>query len=225
MSDDAIDALLFDLDGTLCEYRRTSGELLEIAHDRVGVDQFIDQREYVETYGKLADESEDMLDLREKSFVTIAERKGRDPDLAREMAAEFAAERDHRNVDPIPGAREVVEHFRDRYPVGLITNGAPEMQAQKMAALDIVDAFDVEVYAGYEGVASKPSPEPFEVALDDLGVSPDRAAYVGNSVESDVAGARAANLRSVLLSDRANGHDPTPDHVIGSLDELRALDW
>ncbi len=46
--------------------------------------------------------------------------------------------------------------------------------------------------------AAKPSPEPFRLALEKLGVPPREAWHVGDSSE-DVEGARAAGLRPILL--------------------------
>ncbi len=48
------------------------------------------------------------------------------------------------------------------------------------------------------GVA-KPDPEIFRRALDALGVSPERAIHVGDTPAADVAGARAAGVRPVLI--------------------------
>ena len=68
------------------------------------------------------------------------------------------------------------------------------------------------------GVA-KPDPAIFRAALDRLGARAADAMHVGDSVEADVAGARAAGLEAVLVT--RNG-GPTPDgvRVVASLDGL-----
>jgi HAD superfamily hydrolase (TIGR01458 family) len=48
-------------------------------------------------------------------------------------------------------------------------------------------------------VVGKPSPAFFDLALDDLGVSADRAAMVGDDVEADVGGAMEAGLAGILV--------------------------
>lgn len=222
--EDPLDGVLFDLDGTLCEYERTTADMLELVHDVVGVDQFIEETEYVRKYGEYAADSEDMVDLRERCFVEVAREKGRDTDLARELARVYAERRDHSNVTPLPGAIEAVEAFARQHPVGLITNGAPAMQRRKLAELGLEETFDLAIFAGYEGVAAKPSPEPFDLALEELGLSPARTAYVGNHAPADVAGARAAGLRSVLYSENPDP-DPEPDHRIDSPRELLDRPW
>lgn len=49
-------------------------------------------------------------------------------------------------------------------------------------------------------VVGKPQPPLFHIALRRLGVEAARAAMVGDSVESDVAGGRAAGMRTVLYA-------------------------
>jgi putative hydrolase of the HAD superfamily len=79
----------------------------------------------------------------------------------------------------------------------------------------LVDA--VVIYA--ELGAAKPDPAIFRAALDRLGASAADAMHVGDSVEHDVEGARAAGLRAVLVA--RNGAVP-PDGVpvVASLDGL-----
>ena len=129
-----VEAVLFDVDDTLCEYRRSTEEMLTLAFDRAGVDPFFTHREYVERYNDFADESDDVADLRERCFVAIA-RDRRDPALARRVARDYAEARDHTDVRPLPGASEVLEHFDGTVPIGAVTNGAPEMQSRKLDAL------------------------------------------------------------------------------------------
>jgi putative hydrolase of the HAD superfamily len=65
------------------------------------------------------------------------------------------------------------------------------------------------------GVA-KPDPEIFEIALDRIGISADRAIHVGDTPAADVAGARAAGIRPVLI-------DPYDFHEHLEVDRVRSL--
>jgi putative hydrolase of the HAD superfamily len=77
---------------------------------------------------------------------------------------------------------------------------------------------DAVVISAELGVA-KPDPAIFRAALDRLGAAPDGAVHVGDSVEHDVAGARAAGLEAVLV---ARNGVAAPDGVrtVASLTEL-----
>ncbi len=225
MRDVTLDAVLFDLDDTLCRYRRTGRELLEAAVERTGLEPFVTLEEYHARYPRFVDDSDSMADLRERCFAAIAADEGRDPADGRRLARAYADERDHGNVEPLPGLDDALAAV-EPLPAGVVTNGAPEMQAPKLEALGLDDAFDVVVHAGYDA-PSKPDPRPFDVALDALDAGPDRTIHVGNSLSSDVAGARAAGLRSVWIpvDDQAAPDDgrAVPDHTLSSLAELPAL--
>lgn len=219
-----VDAVLFDLDGTLCVYRRPGDEVLDAAFDAVGVDRFFEVADYYERYGDLAADADGPTELRELAFEAIATERGRPASLGRRLARAYAERRDHAAVDPLPGVPEVVRALRRETSVGLVTNGGPAMQRDKLAALGLTDAFGVEVFAGHPNdhenwgvVAAKPDPEPFRVALDRLGVPPERAAHVGNAPAADVAGAARAGLTTVLVGGGDAGDGPAPDHAVDSV--------
>jgi putative hydrolase of the HAD superfamily len=72
--------------------------------------------------------------------------------------------------------------------------------------------------------AAKPAPAAFTHALTLAGVPPEEAAHVGDRVEEDVAGARAAGIEPVLVV--RDGEPPAlqqPVWTIRSLRELEAL--
>jgi len=216
------EAVLFDIDGTLCEYDRTVEDLLRIAFERAGVDPFFTPGEYIDRYGEFVEDSDGVQSLREQIFATLAEENGRPPEAGRTVAREYASERDHANVQFTPGAARLLESVVDTYPTGVVTNGGPEMQETKLAALGIEDRFETVVYAGYDTPA-KPDPEPFETAIAALETDPARTLYVGDSLSADVAGAQNAGLPVAWLGDGTSEPDPTPDRILDSLRELQAI--
>ncbi len=73
-------------------------------------------------------------------------------------------------------------------------------------------------------VTGKPNPVFFEEALADLGISPEKAAMLGDDVEIDVTGAQELGIIGVLVctgkclpGDAERGH---PDYVLNSLADL-----
>jgi putative hydrolase of the HAD superfamily len=224
---DSIDTVLFDLDDTLCRYRRSATEVLEFAFEDAGVGPVFEPATYYDRYRDYLGTEYDRF--HERCFGDLAVEAGCDRADGVAVARAFCEERDQRNVELLPGARAALDALDEEYTLGLITNGAPEMQRQKLEAVDLATSFETTVYAGYDA-AAKPDPEPFAVALDDLESSPERAVYVGNSLSSDVAGARAAGVRSVWIpaGEAANGAgtpDPEPHHVLESLEELQTPPW
>jgi FMN phosphatase YigB (HAD superfamily) len=124
-----VGAVLLDIDDTLCAYYRTAEDLLPVAFDRAGVEEFFTAQEYVARYDDFADDSDGVADLRERCFAAIARDQGRDPAVGRRVARAYADERDHTAVRPLPGAREALDQLDGVVPLGAVTNGAPETQS------------------------------------------------------------------------------------------------
>jgi putative hydrolase of the HAD superfamily len=81
----------------------------------------------------------------------------------------------------------------------------------------LLDAYASSAVVG----AAKPDPAVFREALRLGGASPREALHVGDSLEGDVAGARAAGVRAILL--RRSGEPPEGVEAIRSLAELSSL--
>lgn len=145
-----------------------------------------------------------------------------DPALVQELSAAFA--RFRRALKPVdPDAEAVLEDLGRDHRLALVTNGAPDVQREKLAGTTLGARFAAVVISGEVG-AGKPDPAIFQAALDAIGVPSAEAVMVGDSLERDVAGARRAGLRSIWLdrTGRASPGSFAPDARIGSLRELRA---
>lgn len=233
-----VDAVCFDLDDTLCEYEDTVEEVLARSFEHADVEPFFDGVTYRSYFDRFLDDFDDVDELREHCFTEIARDVGRDPALGRDVASAYASIRDPTNVRPLEGAIETVHAVGAEYPIALITNGEATYQSGKIEGIGLTDAFDVTVFAG-DDVAPKPEREPFERVLEELDVAPDRMVHVGNSLSSDVAGARESGLQTVWtpsehdlpedvtdperLTVEHPAVDPSPDHVLAGIDSLQNL--
>ena len=218
-----VDTVLFDIDDTLCAYRRSGAEVLAAAFEAADVEPFFAIEDYYDRYSRFADRTDSIRELRAACFASLADERDRDPDRARAVAAAYTDERDQWAVDALPGAREAVDRLATDHRLGVITNGAPGMQAKKLAAIGLDDAFEVVIYAGYDAPA-KPDPAPFDRALDALDADPESTVHVGNSLTSDVPGAQAAGLRAAWLSDGSTP-DPMPAYTLDSMADLHEPPW
>jgi HAD superfamily hydrolase (TIGR01458 family) len=88
----------------------------------------------------------------------------------------------------------------------------------------------LEYAAGVEAdVVGKPSEAFFGAALAELGAEPGEAWMVGDDVESDVGGAKAAGLRGVLVrtgkfrQEALEAAEPQPDGVVDSIAQVPAF--
>ena len=90
-----------------------------------------------------------------------------------------------------------------------------------LRALELEPLLD-GILTSAEAGARKPAPAIFDQALALVGAEPEQAIHVGDSLEEDVAGARAAGIEPVLL--RRDGGPAAPGvRTISSLAELAAL--
>ncbi len=71
---------------------------------------------------------------------------------------------------------------------------------------------------------TKPARQIFETALEVAGCGPEEAVCVGDSLEHDVAGARAAGIEAILIVHPGAGADPDADVTVARcLGEARSL--
>lgn len=147
-----------------------------------------------------------------------------DDALARDLADRYRTlRRAERAVDP--DAEAVLHDLSRDHVLALVTNGAPDVQREKLAGTTLARYFATIVISCEVGVA-KPEPRIFQIALERIGASAAGAAMIGDSLARDVAGARAAGLRSIWLDRGLWKEDaPQPDVRVVALSEVRsALD-
>jgi putative hydrolase of the HAD superfamily len=122
-----------------------------------------------------------------------------------------------------PDAESTLSDLGRDHRLALVTNGAPDVQREKLGRTTLSSHFAAIVISADIGIG-KPDPRIFQAALDILGVPAAEAVMVGDSLERDIAGARRAGLRTVWL-DRAGAGARDGSIVanarIRSLPELR----
>jgi putative hydrolase of the HAD superfamily len=220
MNWDDIEAVIFDLDGTLLEYERSPGEVLQRAYDTLEIEPIFPVKKYYARYDEFAEKYDSQQRLRAECFATLAAEHGADPEDGRAVAAAFTDERDQSRVEFLPGAEDVLRRASEQFRTAVVTNGAADAQRAKIDALGIDESVETVVVAGAES-PPKPATEPFEQALTTLGVEPPAAVHVGDSVDTDVAGATAAGLASILVGQHSPD-DPEPTARVSSVAELRS---
>jgi len=130
-----------------------------------------------------------------------------------------------------PGCRNLLERLTGSYRLGIITDGLPEVQKRKVAALGLDDLVQKIIYTWENGPEmEKPHPWSFCLMMQNLNAAPSTSLFVGDSPRKDCRGAHAAGMKSVCLQanprngrPRSHATDETPDFVIGSLHQLPSL--
>jgi HAD superfamily hydrolase (TIGR01549 family) len=127
-----------------------------------------------------------------------------------------------------PEAEEVLRKLRERaYRLALITNtqGQREEGKHRLGNYpELERLFEVIIVAGEGGIPPKPDPVPFRLCLDEMGLAPEEALYVGDDLRIDIRGAEAVGMRPVWLKHRLVQRNwPTVETATPVIDSLDAL--
>jgi putative hydrolase of the HAD superfamily len=147
-----------------------------------------------------------------------------DEDAAEKLAALFSSQR-RQLARLMPDAVETLARLKKSHKIALLTNGAPDLQREKIAASGLGGYFDAIAVSGEHGIG-KPRAEIFQILLGELGVSAGRAVMVGNSLERDIAGALNAQLAAAVWLQVPGSEEHAavkPHHTIRGLHEVPAL--
>ena len=144
--------------------------------------------------------------------------------LAEELAARFMQERGACHI-VFPEVEGVLKTLQERYQLALLTNGAADMQRDKIAGSHLEPYFKTIVISGEVGIG-KPDPQVFQLALAPLAAQPSEAVMVGDSLFRDISGAQQTGIKAIWIN-RCGMNEPEaaiiPDAHITSLTQLRTV--
>ncbi len=186
MTDSRNFAVLFDLDGTLLD---SIGLLLECMEYAFAGRQVVPTRElWTAGIGTPL-----RVQMREFSV---------DEHEIESVVARYRTHQ-HANLERLttlfPGAHEVVHTLRESgVKTGVVTSKGRGMTLRSLAHVGLADAFDVVVTAD-DTTRHKPDPLPVEHALYALGLTPDRALFVGDSTHDMYSGRAAGTATGAAL--------------------------
>ena len=102
-------------------------------------------------------------------------------------------------VSPEPKLLRLLNKLRPKYRLGIISNNSRAIVSKKLDAIGIpLNIFD-PIVTTYELGVMKPDPDPFLKALELARVSPDEAIYIGDKEETDILGAKAVGMRTIMV--------------------------
>ncbi len=227
-------AIFFDLDDTLCDWQEARRWGIEAAHtliarehpeislatfkttfDSVSTEMFAEWSKFTRPSAKLR---------LERSRRILAQLGLNKKDSLADEATDVFFDHAIANLKLFDDVSATLESLRSSYVLGLITNTLADVQWIKIRKLGLDRILNHILIASEVGV-SKPDPIIFQRALATAKVRADQFLFVGNSLEDDVAGAKAARVSSVWLN-RNGARAPEslqPDFEIRSLRELASL--
>lgn len=211
-------AVLFDLDDTLFDHRRSARAALTAVHGA-----FASEADFAALERHHAHYLEEMHlevlagratleEARRERFRRVFAALG----IALEPREVYRVAEAYRDGyassrRAIDGAVDLLRHVRSVATIGIVTNNLLEEQQGKLRVCGLAPLVDALVASEDVGVA-KPHPEIFHIALGRLGVGLEQAVMVGDSWPNDIQGAHAAGIHAVWFNPRGL---PQPDAPTG----------
>lgn len=159
-------------------------------------------------------------DYRRDSWLHALQAHGIDDiDLAEELARTFPTLRRRRHI-VYDDVRPALERLQRTFRLALLTNGAADLQREKIAGTGIGAYFEATLVAGDIGIA-KPHPRIFEAMLARLNIAPTEAVMLGDSQSKDIQGAQAVGMKAVWVNRENAPRRPgvIPDLEVSTLAE------
>lgn len=227
-----LDAILFDLDGTLLPMDNdvfTEGyiKLLAKAVSPLGYEQ--KSMSYAMWKGVAAMLKNDGRCRNcERFWDSFEETLGIDCRAHIPYFDEFYTKEFHRAIEftqPTAKARIAVELAKKKADrVVLATNPLfPRVAVVARLSWAGLRPEDFDLITDYENFGTcKPNPAYYREITDTLGIAPDRCLMIGNNAQEDVVAAQAVGMSTFLLDDCLIPFDPIPQTPQGNFDELIA---
>ncbi|AJC96854.1 HAD-IIIA family hydrolase [Staphylococcus hyicus] len=217
-----VKAIIFDLEGTLLDRKKSRDKFIEEQYER-----FHDYLVRVQA-----------SDYRNK-FIELDDDEDHDkPDVYKEIIKQFNVDRlswkdlfhdfemhFYRYVFPFYDTTYTLKKLKKAgYKIGVIANGKSSIKHYRVYALGIEDY--VNHLSTSEAVGfRKPHPRIYEDMIEKLNVDPSEVIYVGDDALNDVAPARAMGMISVWYGHNQGESDLEPlasemDYEISTLEEI-----
>ncbi len=218
--------LLFDIDGTLLDYRSAERNTLGNTIDHFGV--AFDEGYHLPLYQEINNDIWHRFEqglisgqqLRTERFQLFADRIGMkiDPEeMSRVYLGFLRQEATH-----IPGAMDVVRKVHGKFKLALITNGLRDVQYQRIDKAGLAEFFTTVVISEEVGIA-KPDPAIFEHAMEVAGHRDRHSTLIiGDSLNSDIRGGIAFGIDTCWInpSGMQNHLGQSPTYTIQDIDQL-----
>lgn len=206
----ASEAFVFDFDGVLLD----SMPFYAAAWRQALAERGIVPPE-IEFYRRESESGENSV----RHFFREAGREAGDADVKQVTARVRQIYDSYPGIGPRPGALEVIAGLKAAGKRLALVTGSPRSDVERLLDARQLSQFDV-VVTGDDVANGKPDPEPFSMALAQLGIAPEKAVAVENSPYG-IRSAKAAGLLTAGLTSTLPPEDLAEADLL--IDSLRRL--
>ena len=218
----SVDAVLFDLDGTLIDSIESYYRIVEIVLEKMKFPKVPRQ-----TILKAAQNDEFNWDMVLPDVP--GQTREKTAKKAWQMIEKIYPDMFLKNVRPFPDTGNVLRQLHDcNIRIGIVTSTLQKNMNDKMKILDqtgVSDLIDVVICAG-DTERKKPFPDPLILCSDRMGLESGRCIYVGD-MGIDISAGRAAGMKTIGVvtgfETRQDLAKNKPDAIIDSISDLPGL--
>ncbi|MEH0975452.1 HAD family hydrolase [Bacillus mobilis] len=193
-----IQAVLFDLDGTLLDRRQSLEQFIHDQYNRFASHLMnIEQSEYCSRFLELDNNG---YTWKDKVYATLLSEYNITTLTPEQLLHDYITNFQHHCI-PFQNMHELLQRLtQQNIKIGIITNGFTDFQINNLRALNIHTYTNTILVSEAEGI-KKPHPEIFERALQKLDVKATECLYVGDHPENDVLGSERVGILGVWKRD------------------------
>ncbi|KOP80248.1 L-2-haloalkanoic acid dehalogenase [Lysinibacillus sp. FJAT-14745] len=213
-----IQAVIFDLDGTLLDRNSSVRTFVEQQYERLKPNlSHILKENYVKRFIELDNHG---YEWKDKVYQQLIEEFSIELS-PKAMLEDYLQEFKHSCV-PFINLQWMLHNLKKQgLKLGMITNGYGQFQLDNIRALGIEDVFDVILISEWEGI-KKPDAEIFDRALSKLKVSANESIYVGDHLFNDVEAAKKVGMMAIWKRNDA-WQSVEADYIIDHLIEIQNI--
>ncbi len=210
-----IDLLIFDLDGTLVDSKYDLADSLNYAAKKLG-------------YGEIPEsEIPDMVGDGVRMLISRAfnlDLETEELQLALDTFMEYYEGHLTDRTEFYPYVQQTIKHFKNK-KMAVLSNKPDHLTKPIIKELGLDSHFNI-VLGATSHIARKPSAEPIEYILNELGVSPEKAMMVGDG-DADVMAGKNAGIKTCGLTygyrSREELEQLNPDYILDKIEDLKEL--
>jgi putative hydrolase of the HAD superfamily len=224
--------IFFDLDHTLWDFEKNSTETLTelfyqfhletrgIPDLDTFIKTYLHRNEMMWEQYRYGNIDKDILRNRRFEY-TLYDLQIEDSELSKSLSDEYI-KRAPFKTNLFPDTHEVLGYLKKKYVLHIITNGFRETQFIKMNSTNITHYFS-EIILSEEAGYKKPDPNIFYHSLEKAGTNAGDSLMIGDNLDVDIAGARAAAIDQVYFNPNRIPHERETTFEVHSLIELKGF--
>ena len=224
--------IFFDLDRTLWDFDAAAEVAFERIYEQYNLKELgiPSAHEFHEVYHPLNEKLWELYranqitkdDLNRTRFLKPLEHYGiHDVALADRLSEDYVYW-SPRIVRLVPGTMELLDYLKPKYHLHLITNGFQEVQHTKLSGSGMEPYFETLTVSEEVGV-KKPNPEIFRYALNKAGATPEESLMIGDEMDVDIDGARAAGMDQVFFNRKGEIAEGERTYEVRTLLEIKKI--